>query len=505
MFDNEEFQKLVEAGKSTGEVIGVDRFLVRVRGLEEAPTQAQVLFSNGDRGLVREVTPEYVNVLNLSSEEMKVGTLAVLERDVISVPVGEELIGRVVSPLGIPLDGKGPISTKAHGEVFAQAPGIHERKLLDTQLVTGVSIVDALFTVVLGQRIAILGDGKSGKSTYINQMAMSQVGSDRIMIFVMISKRKADVDKLISVLESIGALKQSIVVVASIFDSLAQSFLAPYAGAAMGEYLWKTANRDVIMIYDDLSSHARVYREISLLSRVDPGRDSYPGDMFYAHSSLLERGGRLESNGKTMSLLPVVLVPGDDITAYLPTTIMSITDGQIIFDLATFRQNIRPAVNTGLSVSRVGGSAQSKRLKKISVALFKKITDYRAAAQFSHFGSEMSEQSAADFELGKRIYEAFRQNPDEIYTGVQQDVLLATVLKSDGRIKIDVPALAKTVRAEVTAPIEDDKDFEALVDKYLKQHTIADEAQEEKPAAAPPVAEGEAAPEAEKEEAGAKS
>lgn len=470
MYDNERFGQLVKLGNSTGEVVGVDRFLVKVKGLEAVPVNALVMFDNGFQGVVREVTEQLVLVLNLSAEDIPIGSLVVMESEVLKVGVGEGLVGRVISALGVPLDGKGPINLSATQPVFAGAPGIIDRAVLNEQLPSGIGIVDMLFPIVLGQRIAVLGDAKSGKSTFLTQLTESQLDTGRVVIYVLISKRKVDIDNLLTRLESSGAIKHTIVVIASVFDSLGQSYLAPYTSCAIGEYLWQNG-KDVIMIYDDLSSHAKVYREVSLLSRTNPGRDSYPGDMFYAHSSLLERAGKLKSNGKTLSALPVVVTPSDDITAYLPTNIMSITDGQIIFDLESFRQGIRPAVNAGLSVSRVGGRAQNARQKAASGLLFKKLASYRQAAEFAHFGSELAIESQADLELGKRLYDAFRQGTEEIYSATEQLLLLEAVLKTEGKLRINVESLKKQVR-ELAPGVKSDADYDAAVTKLMNDNII---------------------------------
>jgi F-type H+-transporting ATPase subunit alpha len=263
-------------------------------------------------------------------------------------------------------------------------------------------------------------------------------------------------------------MKHTIVVLADIFDSLTQSYIAPYAACAMAENLWRSG-KDVVIIYDDLSSHAEAYRQLSLLQEVDPGRDSYPGDMFYAHSSLLERAGKLLKTGKTLTALPVVLTPNDDITAYLSTSIMSITDGQIILDLNVFRQGIRPAVNAGLSVSRVGGQAQTVRQKRLSGELFKILARYKQAEEFSHFGSSLSKDAQIDLTLGKQIYDALQQNPEELYSLPEQQLMLETIVMGGGQVNIDVDGLKTAVKKLADSSLKSDKDYDNHEKSLLKQ------------------------------------
>lgn len=475
MFNNAAFQRLVEADHLTGEVVASNSFIVEVKGLEGVRLGAQVLFEDGQRGLVREAYGDRVVLFNIDSEKILPGTLAVVENDVLNVPVGKGLVGRVVSPMGVPLDGKGPVKTTKTSGIFNPAPGIMDRKVLNEQLVSGVSAVDSLFAVVLGQRIAILGDSKSGKSTFLSQLSANQAGTNRIAVYVLIGKRKVDVEHLLTELRESGAMEHTIVVLADIFDSLTQSYLAPYAACAMAEHLWHDG-QDVVIMYDDLSSHAEAYRQLSLLQEVDPGRDSYPGDIFYAHSSLLERAGKLLSNGKTLTSLPVVLTPNNDITAYLPTSIMSITDGQIIFDLDIFREGIRPAVNAGLSVSRVGGQAQTTRQKKLSSGLFKIIAKYKQAEEFSHFSSQLSKETTADLTLGKYVYQALQQPPSELRSIVEQQLLLETVLLSAGEVEIDVEGLKESAK-QSARKVKDEKDFDKIEAELLKKHTIRTQAE----------------------------
>lgn len=461
MPDNQQFQTLVQAGNSTGEVASVNRFIVDVKGLDGVRVGAQVLFEDGQRGYVREAYTGRAVLYNIDSETLQIGTTAVIEHDSIQVPVGNELIGRILDPMGRPLDGKpAPATTQTSG-IFTPAPGIMDRVMLDEQLASGVPAVDSFFPIVLGQRIAILGDSKSGKSTFLGQLSAQQHGTDRIIVYVLIGKRKVDIERLLRELNDSGAMEHTIVVLANIFDSLTQSYLAPYAACAMAEHLWYNENRDCIIIYDDLSSHAESYRQLSLLQEVDPGRDSYPGDIFYTHSSLLERAGKLETNNKTLTALPVVLTPNDDITAYLSTNIMSITDGQIVFDLGYFRKGIRPAVNAGLSVSRVGGQAQTKRQKQLSTALFKALAHYHQAEEFSHFSSQLSDETRRDLARGRHLYMALQQPPEELFSLVQQQLMLETIMKSEDDRAIDVTALKKAIR-ERTSVIESDEEFDRI-------------------------------------------
>ena len=470
MFDNSKFQKLVEADNLTGEVASANSFIIEVKGLEGVRLGAQVLFEDGQRGIVREAYGDKVILFNIDSEHIAPGTLAVVENDILSVPVGRSLIGRVVNPMGIPVDGKGPLRTTEMSGIFNPAPGIMARSMLNEQLASGVTAVDSFFPIVLGQRIAILGDSKSGKSTFLSQLSANQEGTNRIVVYVLIGKRKVDIENLLAGLEASGAMEHTIVVLANIFDSLTQSYLAPYAGCAMAEYLWY-GGEDVIILYDDLSSHAEAYRQLSLLQEVDPGRDSYPGDIFYAHSSLLERAGKLLDSNKTLTSLPVILTPGDDITAYLSTNVMSITDGQIIFDLNVFRKGIRPAVNAGLSVSRVGGQAQTVRQKRLSGTLFKMLARYKQAEEFSHFGSSLSKDSRIDLNLGKQIYTVLQQPPEELHSITEQQLMLETVILGGGVTEIDIPGLKAAVKA-AAKEVKKEEDFDKVEADLLKKFTV---------------------------------
>lgn len=489
---NTQFQKLIADGKQVGEVIAVDHFLVRVRGLQPINTHAVVLFEDGSKGYVHHVYEDYVIVLHLGTKVVTVGMVVVLQHDKLVARVGKNYIGRVISVLGEPLDGKGPIEPDGTWPIFHNAPMLYERELLDTPLETGVTTLDILYSLARGQRMTLLGDGKSGKSSLATQIAINQRSTDITTVYVLIGKRRADLIELLDRLESNGAMDKTIVIAATMFESLVLNYLAPYVAAAVGEYMWQQLGEDTLVIYDDLTSHAMAYREISLLAGVSPGRDSYPGDMFYTHSSLVERAGKLNRNHATQTILPIVYAPGGDITAYLPTNVMSMTDGQWILDMEVFREVMRPAVSTGLSVTRVGGAGHNKRQKALAVQTNKALAAYKQAEEYAHFGSELSDESAADLERGKNLYKLFNQVVGETYNFMEQQLLLDIVVNMKPGESFDMEALKKEVKefAKQVAGDDDGTDEsqtykaarDALKAKCLVQAVEETKPAEEKPA-----------------------
>ncbi len=464
---NKYFDSLVSANNPVGEVIAVNKFLISVRGLQPCSVHSLVLFSDGSKGFVQQVNPDDVMVLHLGVVELNVGMIVVLEDNQLTAKVGKEFVGRVVSVMGEPLDGLGPIASEATWPIFNTAPPLYTRRLVEDQVESGVTAIDALFPIVKGQRMALIGDSKSGKSTLVTQLTINQKNTDQLVVYCLIAKRRTDVDTLLSRLKETDSLKKAVVVVSTMFESLIINYLAPYVASSIAEYFWQKLDQDTIVIYDDLTSHAHAYREIALLSGVSPGRDSYPGDMFYAHSSLLERAGRLDSTGKSLTSIPVVHAANGDITAYLPTNIMSITDGQWILDMETFRSGVRPALNIGLSVTRAGGVGHDDRQKKLASQTLKILADFRQAEEFSHFGSELAVEAKKALDIGHNIMELLTQAPNQTFSFLEQEMMMDIILNLAEGEMIDIAKMKDEVKKS-SKMVNQDKDFESVRDQ-LKQ------------------------------------
>ena len=394
-----------------GSVISVGDGIARIHGLEKAMAGELLEFPHGVAGLALNLDEDQVGAVLLGEyEEIKEGDLVKRTGRIMSVPVGEALVGRVVNAIGEPIDGKGPIETDEYMPVERLAPGVVERRPVKEPLQTGLKAIDSMIPIGRGQRELIIGDRQTGKTAIALDTIINQKGGDVICIYVAIGQKRSTVAQVVKTLEDHGAMDYTIVVSASASVPAPMQYIAPYAGCAMGEY-FRDRSRHVLCIYDDLSKHAAAYREISLLLRRPPGREAYPGDVFYLHSRLLERAAKLNdaNGGGSLTALPVIETQAGDVSAYIPTNVISITDGQIYLEPGLFFSGVRPAINVGLSVSRVGGAAQVKAMKQVAGTLRIDLAQYREVEAFAQFGSDLDKATQQQLARGRRMVEILKQ------------------------------------------------------------------------------------------------
>ncbi len=397
--------------ESVGYILQLGDGIARVWGLNDVMMAELVEFSNGVLGMVLNLELDNVGVVLLGPEEgLKEGDIVKRTGKISSVPVGEALLGRVVNPLGIPLDGKGPIVTDHYRPLEYQAPNVVQRTPVNQPLQTGIRAIDAMIPIGLGQRELILGDRQTGKTAIILDTIINQKGKGVYCFYVAIGQKTSTVSQEIALLTAHGAMEYTTVILASASDPAPLQYIAPYAGTAMGEY-FMYSGRHAACFYDDLSKHAQAYRQLSLLLRRPPGREAYPGDIFYQHSRLLERAAKLndQMGGGSLTSIPIIETQAGDVTTYIPTNVISITDGQIYLEADLFHAGIRPAINVGISASRVGGKAQTKAMKKVAGSLRLDLAQYRELAAFTQFGSELDERTQAQLARGEVMVEILKQ------------------------------------------------------------------------------------------------
>jgi F-type H+-transporting ATPase subunit alpha len=428
----EERIKSYESGeiKEVGWVMQVSDGIVRAYGMKETMANELVeIHTQSDKtvyGLAMNLEEDNIGIIALDDfKEIKEGDKVLRTNRVIEIPVGENLLGRVVNPLGIPLDGKGEIKGNDFFPIERKAQGVITRKPVDTPLQTGLKIIDAIIPIGRGQRELIIGDRQTGKSAIAIDTIINQKGQNVKCIYVAIGQKSSAVARNIAQLEKHGAMEYTTIISASASDPASLQYLSPYAGAAIGEY-FMFKGEDALVIYDDLSKHASAYRELSLLLRRPPGREAYPGDIFYLHSKLLERAARLNDDfgGGSLTALPIIETQANDISAYIPTNVISITDGQIYLEPSLFYSGFRPAINIGLSVSRVGGSAQTKAIKKVSGSLKLDLAQYRELESFSQFSSDLDESTKKQLLKGEKLMELLKQKQYSPLSVEEQVVLL---------------------------------------------------------------------------------
>ena len=421
-----------------GTVISAADGVVDVKGMDQAVYGEIVTFDNGAKGMVESVEPDHLGIMLFDKiEEVGVGTLVTRSGKRAGIPVGDGFLGRVISPLGEPIDGKGPIEAEGYNPIEKQAPGILERQSVDTPLHTGILAIDSMFPIGRGQRELIIGDRQTGKTSIATDAILNQKDKDVLCIYVAIGQKASSIARVAGDLQKHGAMSYTTIVAATASDSAPLQYIAPYAGTALAEY-FMGKGKSVLIVYDDLSKHAVAYRAISLLLRRSPGREAYPGDVFYLHSRLLERSCRMRDDlgGGSITALPIVETQAGDVSAYIPTNVISITDGQIFLESALFNAGNRPAVNVGLSVSRVGGAAQTKAMKKANANLRIELAQYKDMESFAQFSSDLDAETRRQLDHGKALMEMLKQPLYQPKSDAEQVVVLT--LASHGMLD-DLP------------------------------------------------------------------
>jgi len=463
-----------------GKVIQIGDGIARAYGLKGVMANELVKFENDVFGLALNLEEDNVGIVILGEyEEIKEGDLVRRTGRIMEVPTGPELLGRVVNPLGVPLDGKGPIKTESYRPVEVKATGVVMRKPVDTPLQTGIKAIDATIPIGRGQRELIIGDRQTGKTAIAIDTIINQKGQGVKCIYVAIGQKTAALARIIDKLNQFGAMEYTTIVFASASETASLSYLAPYAGAAMGEH-FMFEGQDSLVIYDDLSKHAASYRELSLLLRRPPGREAYPGDVFYLHSRLLERAARLNENygGGSLTALPIIETQANDVSAFIPTNVISITDGQIYLDPNLFYAGNRPAINVGLSVSRVGGAAQIKAMKKIAGSLRIELAQYRDLLSFAQFATELDKATRDQLTRGEKLTELLKQDQYVPMPVEEQVVVLYAGTKGyldemeNSKISGFETSLLKTLRSsytDVLNSIKEKKVIEHEIETRLKK------------------------------------
>ena len=436
--------KPAQTSEEGGVVIASADGIVQVEGMDRAVYGEIVTFENGAKGMVESVEPGRLGIMLFDgAESVGVGTLVTRSGKRAGIPVGEKFLGRVIDPLGEPIDGKGPIESVGYNPIEKQAPGILERQSVDTPLHTGILAIDSMFPIGRGQRELIIGDRQTGKTSIATDAILNQKDTGVLCIYVAIGQKASSIARVAEDLKKHGAMSYTTIVAATASDSAPLQYIAPYAGTALAEY-FMDKGKSVLIVYDDLSKHAVAYRAISLLLRRSPGREAYPGDVFYLHSRLLERAAKLsdELGGGSLTALPIIETQAGDVSAYIPTNVISITDGQIFLETELFHSGVMPAVNPGISVSRVGGNAQIKAMKKVAGTLKLIYSQYRELQSFAQFGSDLDADTKARLAQGERIVEVLKQNRSApVAVEKQVAILYATI--HDYLVNIKVPAVAE--------------------------------------------------------------